>query len=260
MKKNAHELGESGFLATIWLFLVKPRYSPLALVIVTLLVLFIYWRYESNVWRSPLPGVQVEVEEKEVVPASFGIDYTFTVDWFSPHVPLWKTVLAPYTGKHNVRYLEVGLFEGMSAIWMLENVLTDETAHLTGIDPFLGDYEQRFMSNLDSSGYSQKVTVIEGYSQTALLDLEPASFDIIYIDGSHATRDVLEDAVLSWRLLKKGGVLIFDDYRWSGEVSPCKFDEASDFPKKAIDAFAICFQEDLEVIHNAYQLIVRKKF
>ena len=36
-------------------------------------------------------------------------------------------------------------------------------------------------------------------------------YDIIYIDGSHEARDVLEDAVLAYRLLKIGGLLIFDD-------------------------------------------------
>ena len=44
------------------------------------------------------------------------------------------------------------------------------------------------------------------------------SFDIIYIDGSHAVNDVLEDAVLSFRLLKPEGILIFDDYRWVGAL------------------------------------------
>jgi hypothetical protein len=33
-------------------------------------------------------------------------------------------------------------------------------------------------------------------------------------DGSHRARDVLEDAVLSWPLLKVGGIMLFDDYLW----------------------------------------------
>ena len=35
----------------------------------------------------------------------------------------------------------------------------------------------------------------------------------MYIDGSHAARDVISDAVLAWALLRPGGVLIFDGAR-----------------------------------------------
>ena len=30
------------------------------------------------------------------------------------------------------------MYEGRSSVWMLENVLTDPTSHLTGIDVFEG--------------------------------------------------------------------------------------------------------------------------
>ena len=83
------------------------------------------------------------------------------------------------------------------------------------------------------------------------------SFDIIYIDGSHITADVLEDAVLSWRLLKVGSLMIFHDYRWAGRAG-YKEGKPFGFPKPAIDMFVQCFNERCEVIHNEYQLILRK--
>ena len=79
--------------------------------------------------------------------------------------------------------------------------------------------------------------------------------DIIYIDGSHDENDVLEDAVLSWRLLKEGGILIFDDYRWL-RLYP---DQNIALPIVAIDAFYRSFESHLEVIHNSSQLLLRKK-
>ncbi len=100
--------------------------------------------------------------------------------------------------------------------------------------------------------------MITGFSQVELRALTQDRYDIIYIDGSHATKDVLEDAVLSWRLLKNGGILIFDDYRWVGLGSQCEFDASSDYPKAAIDSFATCYQGDFEVIHSSNQLILRK--
>ena len=40
--------------------------------------------------------------------------------------------------------------------------------------------------------------------------------DIIYIDAGHEYEAVLLDIQLYWKLLKKGGVMIFDDWKWTG--------------------------------------------
>ena len=37
------------------------------------------------------------------------------------------------------------------------------------------------------------------------------NFDLIYIDGSHRAADVLFDAIESYNILKKDGILFFDD-------------------------------------------------
>jgi predicted O-methyltransferase YrrM len=173
---------------------------------------------------------------------------------------VWESALAPYKGKPGVNYLEVGLYEGRSALWMLENVLTDPTSRLTGIEIFDGELKQGFFDNLRRSGAEDRATVITEPSQFAMRNLPLESFDIVYIDGSHATADVLEDAVLSYRLLKPGGVLIFDDYREAGALGqgPLTRDKTSDFPKAAIDRFVQCFEDSLRVMHNSYQLILKK--
>ena len=97
-------------------------------------------------------------------------------------------------------------------------------------------------------------------SKFAMRNLPLESFDIVYIDGSHATADVLEDAVLSYRLLKPGGVLIFDDYRGAGALArvPSPATRPSDFPKAAIDRFVQCFEDSLRGMHNSYQLILKR--
>jgi hypothetical protein len=247
-------------LRAVWLFFVTPRYSPLAFCVFVLIPVWIlYWWLGATCLESSLPEIRVEPVNSTGTQEAYQQDYSFTTDWFSKHIPVWEQVFAAYVGKSELEYLEVGVYEGMSALWMLDNVLTSDTAHLTGIDPFLGDYEQRFRENLELSGASEKATVIRGFSQLVLRDLTPDSYDIIYIDGSHATKDVLEDAVLCWRLLRKGGILIFDDYLWVGLGFHCEFDSAADYPKPAIDAFATCFKDEIEVMHNSSQLIIRKK-
>ena len=39
-------------------------------------------------------------------------------------------------------------------------------------------------------------------------------FDLIYIDGNHHSDNVLRDARNSFKLLNKGGFIVFDDFLW----------------------------------------------
>ena len=203
------------------------------------------------------PIVEVEITEERHVPdeVAYRNQYDFTSDWFSANIPVWEKVLEPYRHQPDVQYLEVGLYEGRSSIWALENILTHSTARMTGVDIFSGETERRYRANMKLSGASDKVTTIKGYSQEVLRNLPLNNYDIIYIDGSHFEDDVLEDAVLSWRLLKDNGILIFDDYRWyrtsEGKVTK--------LPRAAIDPFVRCFADQCEVLHVGYQLILRKK-
>jgi predicted O-methyltransferase YrrM len=180
--------------------------------------------------------------------------YVFRRDWFTPHVPVWNRVLSDFKGKPDVHYLEVGLFEGRSAIWMLENILTHPGARLTGIDIFPDDLKVRYLANLNKSGHRDKATTLVGFSRDVLRKLPTNSFDIVYIDGSHTADDVLTDIVLSWDLLRVGGVLILDDYLLRiGANYP---DELR--PRVAIDAFITVYRNYLTVMHRCYQAILRK--
>lgn len=174
-------------------------------------------------------------------------------DWYTRNIPVWERFLAPYYAKPDLSYLEVGVFEGRSLVWMLENVLTDPSARATAVDLF-GDFadlpadslKARFLENVRRSGAEQKVRVVSGYSQVELRKLPLESYDIIYIDGSHDGDDVLEDTLLAWRLLKEGGILIFDDYTYPGVEFP-------------VNAFLQLFGRRFEILHRGYQLFLRKR-
>jgi predicted O-methyltransferase YrrM len=77
-------------------------------------------------------------------------------------------------------------------------------------------------------------------------------FDFIYIDGDHSASAVLEDAVLAFAHLKKGGIMIFDDYEWTGMSSE------QERPKMAVDAFVAIYADKLTVINRGYQLAIKK--
>ena len=72
---------------------------------------------------SPEPGAASRDKKH-----SFKKNYNFSTDWFSMNIPLWKKLLKEFKGKPGVNYLEIGLFEGRSFFWMLENILTHPTS------------------------------------------------------------------------------------------------------------------------------------
>ena len=79
-------------------------------------------------------------------------------------------------------------------------------------------------------------------------------FDLIFIDGSHATLDVMVDAALAWQLLARGGLMIFDDYWYR------RTDLGRDFrPKLAVDAFVGAMSHEIEVADVAGQVFIRRK-
>ena len=91
---------------------------------------------------------------------------------------------------------------------------------------------------------------------------EDEFFDMIYIDGNHEPEFVLEDAVLSFRKLKKGGWMIFDDYGWV-DISISDLKEREDRnTKHGIDAFLNAYRNRI-YIENAkmfnHQVFVQKK-
>ena len=77
-------------------------------------------------------------------------------------------------------------------------------------------------------------------SALMLIHENNVKFDFIYIDGSHMAVDVLTDLILSFRLLKIGGLCICDDYYWTPEID--NFDLGKS-PKMAIDAFSSIYSK-----------------
>ena len=177
-------------------------------------------------------------------------------------------------GKPNIHALEIGSYEGFSAIWQLENILTDPTSTITCIDIFDDKViEDRFDQNIKATSVSNKVIKIKGPSEKMLRGLKLEQYDYVYIDGCHMPKWVLSDAVLSWDLLKKGGLMIFDDYHDIPErppqTRPTKIDFIDKYiwikwqkdkrsPKPAIDAFLNIFGPYLEVVFKKHQVVVKK--
>lgn len=192
-------------------------------------------------------------------------EQAFSSNFVMDHVVNWRRVLEELEGKPDLRFLEVGSFEGLSCIWMFTHVLTAPSSKMTCVDSFdfggqLADdpsesgrnIQDRFDANLKAAGVFDRVDKRHGFSQVALRGLPLETFDHIYIDGSHMAPDVLEDVVLGYRLMKVGGLATFDDYGWQAHDEPRKR------PTMALDAFVDIFKGKVEVVHKGYQLVLRR--
>jgi len=178
----------------------------------------------------------------------------FTREMSSNFFSLWKKHLAQFAHKEGLNFLEIGTYEGRSALWLLENVLTHPTSMLTCIDPWTGNQNifTRFSNNIKK--YIKKINVVRDFSSNALRKYELVPFfDVIYIDGCHNARCVIEDMVLSFPLLKPGGLMIIDDYKWRRDLPE------EERPQLAADTFLKIFKNKLKVLHEGYQMIIKKK-
>jgi|GEM_PF-1828606 len=181
--------------------------------------------------------------------------YIFSVDWTTRHTAQWMSTLAHLKDKPNVKALEIGSFEGKSAIWFLENILTHSTSGILCVDIFNAAYETNFDHN--TRYFGAKVKKIRAPSQLALRSLEPSSYDFAYVDGSHTSKDTLIDTVLTWDLMKPGGIIIIDDYLWENGKEGLNNDAFT--PQLGINAFLKVFEPYLDVLERGSQIIVRKR-
>lgn len=186
----------------------------------------------------------------------------FTTDWSSPHFSDWARHLAKLRDR-DVAVLEIGSWEGRSAIFFLEflprsrvtciDTFEGGAEHAPLGNDFLASIEGRFDANLGP--YGDRVRKIKSPSFAALdrLVQDKASFDLIYIDGSHMRDDVLIDSVLAWRLLAPGGICIWDDYTWGVRELP-----PAERPQQAIDAFLDLHFHELTILQSDGQMVAEK--
>lgn len=186
----------------------------------------------------------------------------FTTDWFTWNIPCITESMAKAKLPSTFKLLEIGSWEGRSTCWFFENY---PSVHITCIDTFQGGIEHQGMDQLktieekfykNTEEYKDRRTVLKGPSAHMLFKAgEPESFDVIYVDGSHASWDALTDIVLSMQLLKKGGLMMIDDYDWASDVN----DLIGTSPKPAVDAFLTLMRDKYQLIHFDYQCHFIKK-
>jgi hypothetical protein len=191
---------------------------------------------------------------------AFHKTYCFTVNTFTDRIESWKGILSEFKGKSGVRYLEIGAFEGMSALWVLENILTDPTAELMIIDTFDGPYYQRFLHNVALSGQASKFHILVGPSTEKIKEVPLGSVDFAYVDGSADGRVMLADLENVWERVKVGGLIICNRYRLTPHLRRVfGLGPRDPGPHEAIDAFLRSYGPYLKVVTFQPNYVVVRK-
>jgi hypothetical protein len=162
----------------------------------------------------------------------------------------------------NIRGLEIGVFQGKTTCWLLDNIFTHPTSTLDAVDTFEGS--ERSSENSSSSStmllylydtfifntqeYGIRIKTHRMKSAIFLRSIpldERFQYDFIYIDGDHRSTVIFTDMVLSWPLLKIDGVMILNNY---GDTSAIV----------SIDNFGKVFVGCFETLYVDYQLAIKK--
>jgi hypothetical protein len=186
--------------------------------------------------------------------------YSFSKNWFTHKIPSWTQILKEFQGKPNVNYLEIGTFEGRSALWLLENILTHPTSKITIIDAFEEDTYRTFTSNVNLSGEANKFNILVGLSTEKIKELPSNSIDFAYIDGSGKGIVMLSDLVSVWNLVKDDGIIICSRYALDANLRRALELQPNDpGPLEAIDAFSKVYKPYIKILaFQENQVIFRK--
>ena len=130
--------------------------------------------------------------------------------------------------RENFKILEVGSWAGGSAITWAEAIskCNKRGGEVYCIDPWV-NYKNTtklmhealrknkifdlFQHNINASGYGDMIFMFRGFSGNILPMLKNNQFDLIFVDGDHSYKAVLQDIQNAAPLLKEGGILCGDD-------------------------------------------------
>jgi len=182
----------------------------------------------------------------------FFMDAHFTQDWNKEFIKNTRG-LGPFNF-----VLEIGCFEGLTTRYICDNLLTKE-GRMIAVDPledqytdeadeetnkmFVGQFE-RFTRN--TRGYP--VELKRERSQNVFKgDFMHYRFDFIYVDGHHGEVEVFEDGCNAFKVLRKGGYMLFDDYQGYRDETT-----------RGIDRFIDLHQGKMTIKIKEYQLLIQK--
>lgn len=137
-----------------------------------------------------------------------------TTDYFSINAYYWSSILNK--NLNDFSYLEIGSWEGNSALYILKNFITKKVVCVDIWDLYDDKYKEEHIKRFENFNYNlkefeKKFTFFKNTSDK-FFEINKEKFDLIYIDGSHEMEQVYKDISNSWACLNHNGIIICDDY------------------------------------------------
>jgi hypothetical protein len=135
-------------------------------------------------------------------------------------------------------FVEIGIFGGSTLLHLYDKAVESNSV-LIGVDPHdkINLYNGKTVDEVSENvkvntknlfevnrknlqeiilEYKLEPTIkyINDFSANASTSFEDNSIDLLHIDGDHSTKGVYDDLKNYWPKMKKGGVVICDDYNW----------------------------------------------
>ena len=184
-------------------------------------------------------------------------NYKYSRDWFVGS-EIRSMLLQFLANSNETRILEVGCFEGLSSVYFADNLLDNSNSSLTCVDPFLNIHdnfnkeysvntEMNFDYNISICKNSDKITIHKITSDT-FFENNSQTYNLIYINGYHKPDVIIRDMENSFNVLEKNGILWMNDYDRLNDIQI----------KNAMDTFLQKYNGQYELIHQGYQLAVKK--
>lgn len=165
-----------------------------------------------------------------------------------------RRIFSTIPNNNIMNIIEIGCFEGFGTLKLekllgshpdskiicidpLEDCYVKDKKEFIDIDPiFVGQYN-KFITNINP--IKDKIILKRGYSNDILPTLEYNLYDFAYVDGDHSAMQVYTDGKLLFPLMKKNGVILFDDYYWSHN---------NEITKNGIEKFIEEFNDKINVL------------
>ena len=159
-----------------------------------------------------------------------------------------------------IRILEIGSYHGANVCSLLKTYAKDPKSEIHCVDPWRDYEEYPEYKNKQPTNYSiflnnisklDPIDINKIYIHRMLsseISFNDEYFDIIYIDGNHERKFVLEDAMISLKKLKPGGWIVFDDLQDKQVV-------------EGVELFLTLYMDQFQgkyAIHSAQLFIQRK--
>ena len=183
----------------------------------------------------------------------------FSNKWFLNNFEVFNFFL-PKDRNKKFNYLEIGCYEGLSSYYVLSefnfinayflDIWDLPNSNSVTLSNNFNSIEKAFDENLSEFNY----TKIKDDSVVSMRKLfrKNINFDFIYIDGSHNGEDILSDAIESFKILKKGGLIFFDDFL---QHDNNRFIQSYTGIEKFLDLYA----NKIKIIFFQNNLVIKKK-